>query len=1069
MTNLGGSGAPDLVDVQFAGADLLRGDSFTAGAPTGSLLAYHAAAGVAVPDVVRDSAFIAAPGTATGGPLVEVSQVGPTFVSFQNNTFSDPNPGVTGIRLEPGTQGTQIFGNVISLTGGAAAGVAVFGGVQTETPTTTSAFLQGNQISTNGAGTGLVITTGVGEAAAVNVKVQGNEFYDNQLAVNVLEAGGPNDGIDLGGGSLGSLGGNDLRDALPGATFNTSNSLGSNAAFVAILFNDALRRAGDLNNPGDAGAFVNALDSGAMSQAAVAAAIVGSPEGLGVLVDGLYQKVLGHAADPSARAGFVSYLQNGGTVEQVVADLVLSPEFTARYAASDAFVQALYTRLLGRGAGAGESAEWVAALPTISRAGLTSTLLTSTEFRGDVVREMYGFVVAPATAVASVFPPLLHRPADPTSTVGNVWVNSALDVFSIYKGFAGSQEAFQGNSGILTATALFATTTLVASSDTPSVFGQSVTFTATVTGPGSVPTGQVEFFDGATDLGPGTALTPAAADSATSTIAVSTLSAGGHAIQAVYTPSGDFAGSAGSAAQVVDAATATAVISSNDPSNFGGSVTFTATITNTSGSGGAPTGGVEFFDGATPLGAGSPLTAGGLNSATSTFTTPNLSGGDHAIRAVYAPEGDFLGSNGALTQRVNAGTSTAVISSLDPSTFDQNVTFTAKITNTSGSGGSPTGTVQFFDGATPLGAGSALTANGADAATSTFSTAALSIGDHSIRAVYTPAGDFLGSNGSLTQTVDAGTSTGVVSNLDPSTFGQNVTFTATVTNTGGSGGPPTGTVEFFDGGTFLGFGTTLTANGANTAISTFSTANLSGGNHTIQAFYVPSGDFTASNGSVEQAVDAATSTGVTSNENPSTFGNNVTFTATVTNTSGSGGAPTGTVEFFDGGTFLGFGTTLTANGADTATSTFSTAGLSAGSAGNHTIQAFYVPSGDFTVSNGSVGQVVNAMTSTGVTSSLNPSTAGDSVTFTATVMSIGSGNGTPGGKVDFVDMSTGTDLTPGGELLSGGVATFTTSMLAGGTPGSPFFHTIVVVYTPTGDFLGSQGDVVQEVDAVILH
>ena len=96
----------------------------------------------------------------------------------------------------------------------------------------------------------------------------------------------------------------------------------------------------------------------------------------------------------------------------------------------------MYTRLLGRGAGAGESAEWVAALPTISRAGLTSTLLTSTEFRGDVVREMYGFVVG-GDGRGQRFPPLLHRPADPTSTVGNVWVNSALDVFSIYKGFRG--------------------------------------------------------------------------------------------------------------------------------------------------------------------------------------------------------------------------------------------------------------------------------------------------------------------------------------------------------------------------------------------------------------------------------------------------------------------------------------------------------------------------------------------------------------------------------------------------------------------------------------------------------
>ena len=666
MTNVGGVGAPDLVDVQFAGANLLRGDTFAADAPTGSLLAYRAASGVAVPDVVRDSAFTAAPGTATGSPLVEVSQGGPTVVIFQNNTFSDPNPGVTGIRLEPGTQGTQIVGNVISLTGGAAAGVAVLGGVQTETPITTSAFIQGNQISTNGSGTGLVITTGVSEADVVNVKVQGNEFYDNQLAVNVLEAGGPNDGIDLGGGGQGSLGGNDLRDALPGAAFNTSNSLGSNAAFVAILFNDALRRAGDLSNPNDAGAFVNALNSGAMSQAAVAAAIVGSPEGLGVLVDGLYQKILGHAADPSSRAGFVTFLQNGGTVEQVVADLVLSPEFTARYGASDAFVQALYSKLLGRDASADESATAVAALPTIGRAGLTSLLLTSTEFRGDVVRELYGFVIAPAPAVASVFPPLLHRPVNPTSTEGNVWVESPLDVFSIYKGFAGSQEAFQGNSGVLTATALFATATLVASSNTPSVFGQAVTFTATVTGSGSIPTGQVEFFDGSTDLGPGTALTPVAAHSATSTITVSTLSVGGHAIEAVYTPSGDFAGSAGSAAQVVDATTATGVVSALNPSVFGNSVTFTATVTNTSGNGGPPTGSVAFFDGANPLGAGSALTATGPNAATSRLTTANLSGGNHAIQAVYTPAGDSRQQR-RLTQTVNAATSTAVASNNNPS------------------------------------------------------------------------------------------------------------------------------------------------------------------------------------------------------------------------------------------------------------------------------------------------------------------------------------------------------------------------------------------------------------------
>ena len=145
---------------------------------------------------------------------------------------------------------------------------------------------------------------------------------------------------------------------------------------------------------------------------------------------------------------------------------------------------------------------------------------------------------------------------------------------------------------------------------------------------------------------------------------------------------------------------------------------------------------------------------------------------------------------------VNAATSTAVTSNSNPSTFGQSVTFTATITNASGSGGPPTGTVEFFDGATDLGAGSALTASGTNAVASTFSLSTLTAGAHTIRAVYTPSGDFVGSNGSTTQNVDAVTSTVVISSGSPTQTGQNVTFTATVTNTSGSGGPPTGTVEF---------------------------------------------------------------------------------------------------------------------------------------------------------------------------------------------------------------------------------------------------------------------------------
>ncbi len=303
--------------------------------------------------------------------------------------------------------------------------------------------------------------------------------------------------------------------------------------------------------------------------------------------------------------------------------------------------------------------------------------------------------------------------------------------------------------------------------------------------------------------------------------------------------------------------------------------------------------------------------------------------------------------------------------------------------------------------------------------------------------------------------MNAGTSTDVVSNLNPSTFGNNVTFTTTITNLDGSGGPPTGSVEFFDGATDLGAGSALTANGADTAAATFNTATLSAGDHNIRAVYAPTGDFLGSNKALTQSVDAGTSTGVVSNLNPSTFGNNVTFTATVTNTSGSGGTPSGSVDFFDVTT----GTDLTPGGTPLSggVATFSTATLSVG---DHTISVVYTPAGDFLGSSGALTQSVDAGTSTGVVSNLNPSTFGNNVTFTATVTNTSGSGGTPSGSVDFFDVTTGTDLTPGGTPLSGGVATFSTATLSVGD------HTISVVYTPAGDFLGSSGSLTQSVFAV---
>ena len=61
---------------------------------------------------------------------------------------------------------------------------------------------------------------------------------------------------------------------------------------------------------------------------------------------------------------------------------------------------------------------------------------------------------------------------------------------------------------------------------------------------------------------------------------------------------------------------------------------------------------------------------------------------------------------------------------------------------------------------------------------------------------------------------------------------------------------------------------------------------------------------------------AETTTQVTSNANPSVFGQSVTFTATVTAVAPGAGAPTGAVSFFDGSNVIG---TRTLNGVGQAT------------------------------------------------------------------------------------------------------------------------------------------------------
>jgi len=215
--------------------------------------------------------------------------------------------------------------------------------------------------------------------------------------------------------------------------------------------------------------------------------------------------------------------------------------------------------------------------------------------------------------------------------------------------------------------------------------------------------------------------------------------------------------------------------------------------------------------------------------------------------------------------------------------------------------------VTFFDGGVPIGSAAL---NGSAQGALNIST--LSVATHSITAVYSGDVNFATStSAALSQTVNrAASTTIVVSSLNPSEFGQSVTFTATVSST--AGGIPTGTVTFRDGTVDIG---TAALNASGQAV--FTTASLAIGAHNIRATYNGDTTYAGSSGTVSgrQTVNkSSTTTALTSTPNPSAVGQVVTFTAQVT--SSTGGIPTGTVTFKDGNKTLG---TATLNAAGQAT------------------------------------------------------------------------------------------------------------------------------------------------------
>ena len=348
-----------------------------------------------------------------------------------------------------------------------------------------------------------------------------------------------------------------------------------------------------------------------------------------------------------------------------------------------------------------------------------------------------------------------------------------------------------------------------------------------------------------------------------------------------------------------------------------------------------------------------------------TCTSPFSQIGAHSVSASYGGDsGDLSSVSPAVAISVGADpSSTTLQASVNSVAANNPVTLLANVRPTVGSG-TPTGTVTFLDGATPLGTGT-LSVRGS----ATLTTSGLSVGIHTITATYGGDSNDLASNsGSVLISVTVlSTTTELSASASAVAPGASVTFTASVTPSSGTG-TPTATVTFKDGATTIGTGA---LNGAG--VATFTTTTLALGAHSVTAVYSGDAkDAASTSGAVAVTVSAtsvATATALQASTNSLTYGGNVTLTATVTPT-GGGSAATGTVSFMDGTIPLGTGT-LNAAGI----ATFGTTFLAVGS---HSITASYGGDSKNTASaSGAVSVTVTAVPAAQV--SLAPGT----LTFTA--------------------------------------------------------------------------------------
>jgi len=558
-------------------------------------------------------------------------------------------------------------------------------------------------------------------------------------------------------------------------------------------------------------------------------------------------------------------------------------------------------------------------------------------------------------------------------------------------------------------------TTLVVSPTGTAVAGSSVSLTATVSPIAAV--GAVQFFDGSTPIGSPVSLTGGVASTSTSGLAV-----GAHSLTATFVPTDStlFSGSSSSAGSLtvtsvpVTPSTTALVSTPPGPVQAGSSVSLSATVLPSN----AP-GQVQFYDGASPLGAPVPAITGSAVKLVGSLTS-----GSHSFKATFLPSSAAFGTSTSSPVNVTVTPAPATATNLGfvASPGGTVVQGTAVMLTATVSPNTAVGHVIFKDGASILGQANAV------GGLAQLSVSTLVVGDHFLSANFVPTAvtDFLPSANTVSISVTApppGATTVAItfSPSGPVAQGTPATLTATVTPSTAAG-----TIQFLDADGTVPLGELVPV---TSGVATLTLSTLAAGMHPLSAHFAPSGAevLSSTSGIRTLIVTTQTTTSVQlSPAGPVIVGVPVLVTGTVTPAE-----VVGTLQVLDGTSVVGSGAVVSGQ------AVVSLSGLAPGS---HSLRTRFTPA-DVNVFAGSTSSVVVLVVSP-------PPAVATTTTLSATPLIVDSGSTvtlraavTPSSAGGSVRFTRGTSLVAKSPVVGGSAAATWTAV----TPGS---YAIVATFEP---------------------